>query len=489
MAGQFRFKNNSGTVVAQISASNAGAISFSGSAVDFSSVATLTLGTSTLTGTASFATTAVSSSYASNALTGSNAMTASSADTLYVRNNITTLGSITAQTLVVQTVTSSVLFSTGSNKLGSSLSNTQELTGSVGITGSLAVVTTGTEFQVNAGGVNIGNALTDNHIISGSVTINPNGLFVSSSGNVGIGNTSPSAVLDVIGTDIFLGATSKIVLSYNYGTSANSNSPELAFYGQSFAATTSVYGPSIQAVNQTTFARKDLIFYQHNAADFANRYEAMRLTYGGSLLIGTTTDKAVLTVDGGGASSSKPTIMTRQGTIGSDYTNIAGAGDQYHGIVLRGVPSVALDYSVTPGDQMSFYEYGGDFRFYKKQPGILTNQVRFIDGVIYALNTTVQSISDIRTKENIANSEQGLDVITALRPVRFDFKDKFNEGRKNQLGFIAQEVEEVFSDAVGEWKDDNDGITYKTMGPGALIPILVKAIQELKAEIDILKQT
>ena len=191
MAGQFRFKNNSGTVVAQISASNAGAISFSGSAVDFSSVATLTLGTSTLTGTASFATTAVSSSYASNALTGSNAMTASSADTLYVRNNITTLGSITAQTLVVQTVTSSVLFSTGSNKLGSSLSNTQELTGSVGITGSLSVVTTGTEFQVNAGGVNIGNALTDSHIISGSVTINPNGLFVSSSGNVGIGTTSP----------------------------------------------------------------------------------------------------------------------------------------------------------------------------------------------------------------------------------------------------------------------------------------------------------
>jgi len=84
MAGQFRFKNNSGTVVAQISASNAGAMSFSGSALDFSSVTTLTLGTTTLSGTASFATTAVSSSYGLNALTGSNAMTARQIHYMYV---------------------------------------------------------------------------------------------------------------------------------------------------------------------------------------------------------------------------------------------------------------------------------------------------------------------------------------------------------------------------------------------------------------------
>jgi len=146
---------------------------------------------------ASYALATTTASYGLNALSSSNAMTASSADTLYVRNNVTALGSITAQTLIVQTVTSSVLFTTGSNKIGSSLSNTQELTGSVGITGSLSVNTNGTEFQVNAGGVNIGNALTDNHIISGSLTVNANGLFVSSSGNVGIGTASPTTKLHV----------------------------------------------------------------------------------------------------------------------------------------------------------------------------------------------------------------------------------------------------------------------------------------------------
>jgi hypothetical protein len=132
---------------------------------------------------------------ASYALSASNAATASSAD------NFLTRGTITAQTLVVQTITSSVDFVTGSTRFGSSLStSTHQFTGSVSITGSLAVVTTGTEFQVNSTGVNLGNALTDSHIISGSLRVNPNGLFVSGSGLVGIGTTSPEGVLTIQGT-------------------------------------------------------------------------------------------------------------------------------------------------------------------------------------------------------------------------------------------------------------------------------------------------
>jgi hypothetical protein len=76
------------------------------------------------------------------------------------------------------------------------------------MTGSLSVVTTGTELQVNASGVNIGNALTDNHIISGSLRINPNGLFVSSSGNVGIGTTiDRTTVIGAFGTGQTIGGS------------------------------------------------------------------------------------------------------------------------------------------------------------------------------------------------------------------------------------------------------------------------------------------
>jgi hypothetical protein len=109
-------------------------------------------------------------------------------------------------------------------------------------------------------------------------------------------------------------------------------------------------------------------------------------------------------------------------------------------------------------------------------------------GVIYAQNTTVQSLSDARLKENVRNATEGLEVINALRPVRFDWKAGFGNDRKNQLGFIAQEVETVFPDAVSEWsKTDGETEAYKTVGPGAIIPVLVKAIQEQQALINDLR--
>jgi hypothetical protein len=68
-----------------------------------------------------------------NNLTASYALTASSAGDLLVR------GTLTAQTIVVQTITSSTDYVTGSTRFGSELSNTHEFTGSVSITGSLTV--------------------------------------------------------------------------------------------------------------------------------------------------------------------------------------------------------------------------------------------------------------------------------------------------------------------------------------------------------------
>jgi hypothetical protein len=102
---------------------------------------------------------------------------------LGVTGSIITTGTITAQTLVVQTVTSSVIYSSGSNVFGNNIANTQVMTGSVTVTGSLAVVTNGTEFQVNATGVKIGNIIGDTHTVTGSLLV---------SGSVGIG-TTPSA--------------------------------------------------------------------------------------------------------------------------------------------------------------------------------------------------------------------------------------------------------------------------------------------------------
>ena len=98
---------------------------------------TATSFTGSLLGTASFATSAsqaTTASYVFQAVSASFASTASSADNFLVR------GTLTAQTIVAQTITSSTDFVTGSTRFGSLISNTHQFTGSVGITGSLTVI-------------------------------------------------------------------------------------------------------------------------------------------------------------------------------------------------------------------------------------------------------------------------------------------------------------------------------------------------------------
>lgn len=108
------------------------------------------------------------------------------------------------------------------------------------------------------------------------------------------------------------------------------------------------------------------------------------------------------------------------------------------------------------------------------------------DGVLFAQNTTVQSASDARFKENITNSTEGLNVVNALRPVRFDIKEGHGvTAKSNQLGFIAQEVKAVFPDAVDVWKESDDPENpYLSLGTTTMIPVLVKAIQEQQALIE-----
>jgi len=91
------------------------------------------------------------------------------------------------------------------------------------------------------------------------------------------------------------------------------------------------------------------------------------------------------------------------------------------------------------------------------------------------------SFSDVRLKENIENLPSQLDNIMALRPVSFDYKEE-EYGQKDQIGFVAQEVEEVYPDLVGE----NEG--YKiTSGINKMEARLIKAIQEQQEQIEQLK--
>ena len=83
-------------------------------------------------------------------------------------------------------------------------------------------------------------------------------------------------------------------------------------------------------------------------------------------------------------------------------------------------------------------------------------------------------------KKNIKPLENGLDRVCKLKPVKFDWKinDETTEG------FIAHEVQEIFPDAIS---GEKDGKEMQGMDYGRITPLLVTAIQELKAEIELLK--
>ncbi len=89
--------------------------------------------------------------------------------------------------------------------------------------------------------------------------------------------------------------------------------------------------------------------------------------------------------------------------------------------------------------------------------------------------------SDGRLKENIKTLENALETIGRLRGVSFEWKEGHaNQPTKSnarQLGFIAQEVKDVLPEAVSARHGDYYEMEYSTV-----IPILVEAVKELRAQ-------
>lgn len=89
---------------------------------------------------------------------------------------------------------------------------------------------------------------------------------------------------------------------------------------------------------------------------------------------------------------------------------------------------------------------------------------------------TFVTLSDVRSKENIVDLPSQLSNIMALRPVEFDYKASKN----HQIGFIAQEVQEIYPDLISEGGDGYLSLAGLDKNAARLI----KAIQELKALVD-----
>jgi hypothetical protein len=101
--------------------------------------------------------------------------------------------------------------------------------------------------------------------------------------------------------------------------------------------------------------------------------------------------------------------------------------------------------------------------------------------------TSYVTSSDYRLKENVVELTGALDRVDQLNPSRFNF---IADADTTVDGFLAHEVADVVPEAISGEKDavDEEGNPiYQGIDQSKLVPLLVGAIQELRAEIEQLK--
>ena len=274
---------------------------------------------------------------------------------------------------------------------------------------------------------------------------NTHALFVQgSSGNVGIGVTpSQNFNQSAAGTveARFASTDDDCFLQISSDTDEGQDSV-LQFLSGTSARGSIVYDHNTTAASQAmTFKTGD-------------NSERMRINGSGQLLLGTTSNNS---------DSYRIIVDTDGGAKGVDIRNISYNADNG---AFRSVPSGNTSY-----------------RF-----AVMLNSSNSTVGKIEvtSANTTYTTSSDYRLKENVTPLENGLDRLNQLKPVKFNWIESGQE----EEGFIAHEVDEIFSDAVVGEKDavkDDGTVSPQTMDYGRITPLLVKAIQELSAEVEELK--
>jgi hypothetical protein len=250
---------------------------------------------------------------------------------------------------------------------------------------------------------------------------------IDTSGNVGIGTSSPSSGSNP--------GTLAVQTGQNFGMSiyrASTNPAQIAFLDNNNSSAVGTDGNS------------NMVFYNNSRTT-----ERMRIDSSGDLLVGTTSALSVaakLQVDGG--SSSTLSLKTNTGNSYPNFIwNTATSGD-------NGFLQFATE--------TAFNGRGGIF--YNRGSGL----VSYFTG------------SDARLKNNIVDADSSLNKINAIKVRQFDWKET---GNHLDYGFIAQELHEVCPQAVvvgGE----NEKTNPWGIDASHLIPMLTKAIQELNAKVE-----
>jgi hypothetical protein len=275
----------------------------------------------------------------------------------------------------------------------------------------------------------------DNYFTSGS-----NGIQVFRS------DTTERMRIDSSGILQIKNSSSPTIQLFNTGTflQINDTLGDIDFY-QSDASGAGVGVVSkIRAINESGFQGQASLTFQTGTSTSLS--EQMRIDSSGNVLIGkTSSSTSTVGVELGGSgyiyatrNNNIPIVANREGT---DGTVIAIRNDN------STVGSISVSGSTT------------------------------------SYNTS----SDYRLKENVVDMTGALDRVEQLQPKRFNF---ISNAETTVDGFIAHEIKSVIPEAVFGEKDavdDEGNPDYQGIDQSKIVPLLVGAIKELKAEIETLK--
>jgi cytoskeletal protein CcmA (bactofilin family) len=472
------------------------------------------IGTKTITGSVFIS--------GSKTVIGTNTVTGS----MLISGSLDINGPITATTLIVQTITSSVSTITGSTQFGTLSSNTHIFTGSMYVTGNLYVPAT-------AGGVGVGttNISAEGNIFLGAKSTDEGGQLVfqkgtsytsashldnyqnrfrimkgndtgstaelmtvlMDSGNVGIGTSGPSSIFQVASTQSL--AVIRSTTTTNYAEVQIENTTNYLQIGVEGATGNRMGGTIAYNAYLGSYSNYGMTFHTNNlnrltisstgAATFSNTVKSTRFfnTFESSnnnsrnSFQSYNLNESTLTVGWIAADFGDTGTTSARVVMGSGFNNKAVLGAH------SGALTSWADLLISPG--------GGNVGIgmttspsYVLQIG--TDSAGKPNGGSWA------NSSDIRLKENIHTIDNALDKITQLRGVTFDWKDETEQDNiKSSAGFIADEVMLTFPNWVKEINSSdkqkeliNDDKVKSLTLPFEFDALLVEAIKELKAQND-----
>ena len=192
-----------------------------------------------------------------------------------------------------------------------------------------------------------------------------------------------------------------------------------------------------------------------------------------------------------------PTTYTANGLwtsqdigIGKFNAGNVSAGSIGHGLFADGTANFSISSS-TAGD-IACLECNNNaavpdgYKFHSFRIGASPTEIGKIEVASFGTAINYATTSDYRLKENVQPMTDGLSRILQLQPVTYTWKKQ----QVNGEGFIAHDLQEIIPDAVTGKKDEldeNGNPIYQGVDASRIVPILVKAIQELAEKIKLLE--